>query len=85
MKIGNKPSFHFDLVSGDAVQLRDWSATTTATEQKSTTKRHKGHINRKPIKSKQCWFYSHHPDGCPRLSSDCSFAHGPDDVQPYET
>ncbi|XP_072024420.1 probable tRNA (uracil-O(2)-)-methyltransferase [Amphiura filiformis] len=69
-------------VSGDLVQLRDWSAMSGGTE--SATKKRKGHKGRtdsKPIKTRQCWFYMHHPDGCPRLTSDCSFAHGVDDVQ----
>ncbi|GFW23387.1 putative tRNA-methyltransferase [Trichonephila clavipes] len=30
---------------------------------------------RKSYKSKNCFFYFHHPQGCPLVDSDCSYSH----------
>eukprot|EP00045_Choanoeca_perplexa_P010539 m.107468 g.107468 ORF g.107468 m.107468 type:complete len:104 (-) comp15314_c0_seq12:118-429(-) len=34
----------------------------------------------KGFKRRPCWLYQHHPDGCPRVADECSFAHGADDL-----
>jgi len=27
------------------------------------------------VKTTMCWFYEHHPDGCPKSDSACKYAH----------
>lgn len=34
------------------------------------------------VKTRFCWFHTHHPQGCPLLTQQCAFAHGPDDLRP---
>ncbi|XP_074641673.1 putative tRNA (uracil-O(2)-)-methyltransferase [Tubulanus polymorphus] len=33
------------------------------------------------LKTKLCWFNDHHPDGCPRVSENCLFAHGNNELR----
>lgn len=67
----------FILVEGGRVYLRDWRDRESS-----------GAANqRKPIapgalKTRLCWFYTHHPQGCPLMSQTCAFAHGPDELRP---
>ena len=32
-------------------------------------------------KTKLCWFNERHPQGCPRLSDSCPYAHGNDELR----
>ncbi|XP_037537270.1 probable tRNA (uracil-O(2)-)-methyltransferase [Nematolebias whitei] len=64
-------------VEGGRVYIRDWR------EKKSSGMK----TQRKPIapgalKTRLCWFYSHHPQGCPLLAQNCAYAHGPNDLRP---
>ncbi|XP_060790826.1 probable tRNA (uracil-O(2)-)-methyltransferase [Neoarius graeffei] len=63
-------------VEGGKVHIRDWRTHGTQTDPK-----------RKPqisgaLKTRLCWFHTHHPDGCPLSTKDCAFAHGADDLRP---
>ncbi len=68
-------SFLFILVAGDKVVIRDWS---TCNQDKPTLSKKRKYKADKMhfFKTSLCWFNAHHPDGCPRLASDCQFAHG---------
>ncbi|XP_018673026.2 putative tRNA (uracil-O(2)-)-methyltransferase isoform X2 [Ciona intestinalis] len=59
----------FEIRNGN-VQLRDWSLTQTR------RKRKRNHLANSAIKTKQCWFYINHPDGCPLSNAKCNFLHG---------
>ncbi|GFS23287.1 tRNA (uracil-O(2)-)-methyltransferase [Elysia marginata] len=69
---------HIFQVSGGRVRLRDFSQA----DPWKGSNPHKRQLNkvraeqRDTRKTMLCWFYEHHPDGCPRTNSDCSFAHG---------
>ncbi|XP_028284959.1 putative tRNA (uracil-O(2)-)-methyltransferase [Parambassis ranga] len=64
-------------VEGGRVYIRD------GRDRKSS----KTDAKRKPVapgalKTRLCWFHTHHPQGCPLQAEDCAFAHGPDDLRP---
>lgn len=66
------------IIRSGRVSLRDWS--------KEEVKRPKSRqVNRKYDraalrKSKMCWFYDKHPQGCNLSSDACQYAHGSDDL-----
>lgn len=63
-------------VHGGIVELRDWSQLTPLSSRYKSRpwKKEESHLL---YKTKLCWFYDHHPQGCPRLLSDqCPYAHG---------
>eukprot|EP01135_Chromosphaera_perkinsii_P002555 Nk52_evm71s224 gene=Nk52_evmTU71s224 len=59
------------LVKAGAAQLRDW---------RKEDQRPKRTNKEAPLKVKICWFYEHHPDGCPLSRDECPFAHGEEDL-----
>ncbi|EDV22469.1 uncharacterized protein TRIADDRAFT_2664, partial [Trichoplax adhaerens] len=60
------------IVSGNKVKIRDWSSSEISDHCcYSKCKSEK----EKLYKTKLCWFYTHHPDGCPLNASTCSYAH----------
>ncbi|XP_059371575.1 probable tRNA (uracil-O(2)-)-methyltransferase isoform X1 [Carassius carassius] len=66
-------------VEGGRVFIRDWRKTTLAQSSRVTSKR-------KPppsgaLKTRFCWFHTHHPQGCPLLCDHCAFAHGETDLK----
>ncbi|KAB5579426.1 hypothetical protein PHYPO_G00194940 [Pangasianodon hypophthalmus] len=63
-------------VEGGKVHIRDWRTQGTQTDPKR-----KSQISG-ALKTRLCWFHTHHPDGCPLSSNDCVFAHGADDLRP---
>eukprot|EP00123_Amoebidium_parasiticum_P002893 comp14183_c0_seq1/m.10127 comp14183_c0_seq1/g.10127 ORF comp14183_c0_seq1/g.10127 comp14183_c0_seq1/m.10127 type:complete len:585 (-) comp14183_c0_seq1:212-1966(-) len=70
------------IVQGGAVELRDWNKEASQDRPQKKAK-----INKKNVvntKTKQCLFWVHHPDRCPRSASKCPFAHGIEDMLPYE-
>lgn len=34
------------------------------------------------LKTTLCWFHDNHPDGCPKASADCLYAHGLTELRP---
>ncbi|KAJ0055616.1 hypothetical protein NL108_005444 [Boleophthalmus pectinirostris] len=63
-------------VEGGWVHIRDWRDMKPATN-----------VKRKPVapgalKTRLCWFHTHHPQGCPLQLEQCAFAHGPSDLRP---
>lgn len=68
----------FEVLNG-TVHIRDWREE----------KRQKGkrpEAKRTPLsgafKTRLCWFFTHHPDGCALPSRCCPFAHGPEELRP---
>lgn len=53
------------------MQIRNWASL----EEAPRKKKRKQNASVKLIKTKKCWFFDHHPDGCPRSASECTFLH----------
>ncbi|RXN15136.1 putative tRNA (uracil-O(2)-)-methyltransferase [Labeo rohita] len=66
-------------VEGGRVFIRDWRVHTLAQSSRVTSKR------RPPpsgaLKTRLCWFHTHHPQGCPLPREHCAFAHGEIDLK----
>ncbi|XP_052242086.1 probable tRNA (uracil-O(2)-)-methyltransferase isoform X1 [Dreissena polymorpha] len=64
---------HIFQVSGGHVCLRDFTL-----DNPFEGRYMKGRYTDKTdyVKTTLCWFYDHHPDGCPRSSDKCAYAHG---------
>ncbi|KAG8508680.1 putative tRNA (uracil-O(2)-)-methyltransferase [Galemys pyrenaicus] len=62
----------FEVLSG-RVCLRDWREET------------RPEARRRPcseaFKTRLCWFFAHHPDGCVLPAPSCPFAHGPEELR----
>lgn len=63
-------------VEGGRVYIRDWRDMKPSRD-----------VKRRPVapgalKTRLCWFHTHHPQGCPLQVTHCAFAHGPDDLRP---
>uniref|UniRef100_A0AAR2LEJ7 tRNA (uracil-O(2)-)-methyltransferase n=1 Tax=Pygocentrus nattereri TaxID=42514 RepID=A0AAR2LEJ7_PYGNA len=72
-----KNSHQVFRVEGGRVHIRDWRNGGPV------------RVNSKPksqtsgaLKTRLCWFHTHHPHGCPLSTEDCLFAHGEDDLRP---
>lgn len=66
-------SLSLHKVHGGTVKIRNWAAAAEERKAKAS----------KPLRWKQrlCWFFLHHPDGCPLQASQCAFAHGEADLR----
>lgn len=68
----------FEVLNG-TVHIRDWR------EEKCQKGKHP-EAKRTPLsgtfKTRLCWFFTHHPDGCALPSHCCPFAHGPEELRP---
>ncbi|XP_077085702.1 putative tRNA (uracil-O(2)-)-methyltransferase isoform X2 [Siphateles boraxobius] len=67
-------------VQGGRVFIRDWRTHTSAQSPRVTSK-HKPPPSG-ALKTRLCWFHTHHSHGCPLSSEDCAFAHGATDLRP---
>ncbi|MGH0155237.1 UNVERIFIED_CONTAM: hypothetical protein FKN15_028944 [Acipenser sinensis] len=66
-------------VLGGIVQIRDWREETGGRKAKPDLKRK---LSSAVLKTRLCWFFVNHPDGCPIPSESCLFAHGPEELRP---
>ncbi|XP_036982818.2 probable tRNA (uracil-O(2)-)-methyltransferase [Artibeus jamaicensis] len=64
----------FEVVNG-TVRLRDWREETQRPEAKRR-------LLSEAFKTRLCWFFEHHPDGCALPPACCPFAHGPGELRP---
>ncbi|XP_022361598.1 probable tRNA (uracil-O(2)-)-methyltransferase isoform X2 [Enhydra lutris kenyoni] len=71
----------FEVVNG-RVHIRDWREEKLQRQPHSEAKRR---LCSEAFKTRVCWFYSHHPDGCVLPSDSCPFAHGPAELRPPRT
>ncbi|GCC36554.1 hypothetical protein chiPu_0015049 [Chiloscyllium punctatum] len=69
----------FEVAHGN-VQIRDWSKEKQDKQKEKHTKNLSPDEKRKLLseacKTRLCWFFVNHPDGCPRIAEKCPFAHG---------
>ncbi|KAG7461868.1 hypothetical protein MATL_G00195690 [Megalops atlanticus] len=65
-------------VEGGRVQIRDWRVQASEGKGKPRPKTTPSGA----LKTRPCWFHTHHPQGCPLSSEHCTFAHGPTDLRP---
>ncbi|XP_005109715.1 probable tRNA (uracil-O(2)-)-methyltransferase [Aplysia californica] len=63
---------HIFQVTGGVVRLRDF----TMLDPWEGRKPKKTKSQERKVKTTLCWFFQHHPDGCPREGEKCLFAHG---------
>ncbi|XP_056411010.1 probable tRNA (uracil-O(2)-)-methyltransferase isoform X2 [Hyla sarda] len=62
------------------VSIRDWSQETrTATDKHRTEAKRK--LSADALKTRLCWFYTNHPNGCPRSAIHCPYAHGAEELR----
>ncbi|XP_045330650.1 probable tRNA (uracil-O(2)-)-methyltransferase isoform X2 [Leopardus geoffroyi] len=71
----------FEVRSG-RVHLRDWREERFRKQRQPEAKRR---LFSEAFKTRLCWFFSHHPDGCALPSDCCPFAHGPEELRPAQT
>lgn len=64
-------------VEGGRVHIRDWRDMKPSKDVKK-----KKPVAPGALKTRLCWFHTHHPQGCPLQTELCAFAHGPDDLRP---
>ncbi|XP_067847178.1 probable tRNA (uracil-O(2)-)-methyltransferase [Heptranchias perlo] len=68
----------FEVVHGN-VQIRDWAKEKQTRKQSSDAKRK---LPSEACKTRLCWFFINHPNGCPRTAEKCPFAHGVEELRP---
>lgn len=68
----------FEVLNG-RVHIRDWRAEKLPKEKHPEAKRT---LLSGAFKTRLCWFFTHHPDGCVLPSHCCPFAHGPGELRP---
>ncbi|XP_031991570.1 probable tRNA (uracil-O(2)-)-methyltransferase isoform X2 [Hylobates moloch] len=71
----------FRVVNG-RVHIRDWREEALwKTKQPEAKQR----LLSEACKTRLCWFFMHHPDGCALSTDCCPFAHGPAELRPPRT
>lgn len=68
----------FQVLNG-RVNIRDWREEQLQKEKQLEAKRR---LFSKAFKTRLCWFFTHHPDGCALPTDRCPFAHGPGELRP---
>ncbi|XP_025025053.1 probable tRNA (uracil-O(2)-)-methyltransferase [Python bivittatus] len=63
-------------VQNGKVHIRDWR------EEERPRRQMKHRLPSKAVKTRLCWFYMHHPQGCPLTSPSCPYAHGTAELNP---
>ncbi|XP_037118567.1 probable tRNA (uracil-O(2)-)-methyltransferase [Syngnathus acus] len=58
-------------VEGGKVRIRDWRDRMP----RRTHGKRKAEVSSNALKTRRCWFDRHHPQGCPLLAEECTFAH----------
>ncbi|KAF0871022.1 TRM44 methyltransferase, partial [Crocuta crocuta] len=71
----------FEVLNG-RVHIRDWRQEQLRKQQRPEAKEAKRRLFSEAFKTRACWFFSHHPDGCALPSDCCPFAHGPEELRP---
>lgn len=70
---------HIFQVSGGQVQLRDFTLDDPFEGRRRKTEDSDRSMY---LKTTLCWFHGHHPQGCPKNSDDCLYAHGLTELRP---
>ncbi|NXT47545.1 TRM44 methyltransferase, partial [Pluvianellus socialis] len=67
----------FEVLNG-RVHIRDWRKEEPSRKTKPEVKRR---LSAEAFKTRLCWFFSHHPDGCSLPSESCPYAHGTEELR----
>ncbi|XP_012600249.2 putative tRNA (uracil-O(2)-)-methyltransferase isoform X1 [Microcebus murinus] len=70
----------FEVLNG-RVHIRDWREEKLQKKKQPEAKRR---LFSESFKTRLCWFFTHHPDGCALPSDSCPFAHGPGELRPSQ-
>ncbi|KAM9742166.1 putative tRNA (uracil-O(2)-)-methyltransferase isoform 1-T1 [Dama dama] len=68
----------FQVLNG-RVRIRDWREERPRKQEEPEAKRG---LSPDTFKTRICWFFAHHPDGCVLPADCCPFAHGPGELRP---
>ncbi|XP_055480254.1 probable tRNA (uracil-O(2)-)-methyltransferase [Psammomys obesus] len=66
----------FEVLNG-RVHIRDWRREL----QREKLPEAKRSLSAEVFKTRMCWFFAHHPDGCILPAAHCPFAHGPEELR----
>ncbi|OXB62029.1 hypothetical protein ASZ78_015671 [Callipepla squamata] len=67
----------FEVLDG-RVHIRDWRKEKPSRKTKPEVKRC---LSAEAFKTRLCWFFIHHPDGCSLPSESCPYAHGTEELR----
>ncbi|XP_074848519.1 putative tRNA (uracil-O(2)-)-methyltransferase isoform X2 [Carettochelys insculpta] len=67
----------FEVLNG-RVHIRDWREEKPSKQTKPEIKRR---FTAEAFKTRLCWFFIHHPDGCSLTSESCPYAHGTEELR----
>ncbi|XP_054247533.1 probable tRNA (uracil-O(2)-)-methyltransferase [Indicator indicator] len=67
----------FEVLNG-RVHIRDWRKEKPARRAQPEVKRR---LSAGALKTRLCWFFIHHPDGCSLPSASCPYAHGTEELR----
>ncbi|XP_050829647.1 probable tRNA (uracil-O(2)-)-methyltransferase isoform X1 [Serinus canaria] len=67
----------FEVLDG-RVHIRDWRKEKPPSKTKPEVKRR---LSAEAFKTRLCWFFIHHPDGCSLPSEACPYAHGTEELR----
>ncbi|NWW87610.1 TRM44 methyltransferase, partial [Rhynochetos jubatus] len=67
----------FEVLNG-RVHIRDWRREKPSRKNKPDVKRR---LSAEAFKTRLCWFFIHHPDGCSLPSESCPYAHGTEELR----
>lgn len=70
----------FEVLNG-RVHIRDWRREL----QREKPPEAKRSLSAEAFKTRICWFFTHHPDGCVLPAARCPFAHGPEELRLSQT
>lgn len=70
----------FEVLNG-RVHIRDWRREL----QREKPPEAKRSLSAEAFKTRMCWFFTHHPDGCVLPAARCPFAHGPEELRLSQT
>ncbi|XP_061665265.1 probable tRNA (uracil-O(2)-)-methyltransferase isoform X2 [Syngnathoides biaculeatus] len=68
-------------VEGGQVRIRDWREAKPCPPLAVRHGKRRAPVSPGALKTRQCWFDRHHPQGCPLLAEKCTFAHGLDELR----
>uniref|UniRef100_A0A8C5T7L0 tRNA (uracil-O(2)-)-methyltransferase n=1 Tax=Malurus cyaneus samueli TaxID=2593467 RepID=A0A8C5T7L0_9PASS len=71
----------FEVLNG-RVHIRDWRKEKPTSKTKPEVKRR---LSAEAFKTRLCWFFIHHPDGCSLPSEACPYAHGTEELRQSQT
>ncbi|NWU96905.1 TRM44 methyltransferase, partial [Upupa epops] len=67
----------FEVLNG-RVHIRDWRKEKLSRRTKPEVKQR---LSAEAFKTRLCWFFIHHPDGCSLPSESCPYAHGTEELR----